>query len=396
MRRYYSSKKEVEAPQAVTQKGIADAIDIRVTHVPRSVRKLDEEGLIYESVMHIEGMDKRRKAYFLTEKGMFSANEIKRNLESRRIPYRDMEGNVSNVAISELTDLTGIRLDVLDIIRLFDKEGILSQRSMEMLSQHKTSDSEEGEKNLHDFPHKAPEVTDFIGRKRETEMLRSWLEDESVVLISINGSQGIGKTALLSNLLSSYHDRFSIFWFKFGKGDEFQQLKAFLSEFFTKQNRSELKIAMRGKGDGMGEIVKGTLASMAGSNSILVFDSLNRADSDSMRFIALLTQDLKAVEGSKLFILHEGPPKRYIKSTIGSEYFRELKLEGLDKASCRTLLGQKKLSRDEFERIFKLTEGNPLALKLIKSEDVKDLEKSGKYTPDELTLIKYLKSIDKI
>jgi hypothetical protein len=56
----------------------------------------------------------------------------------------------------------------------------------------------------------------------------------------------------------------------------------------------------------------------------------------------------------------------------------------------------KKLEKGEFERIFRLTEGNPLALKLIKSEDVRELEKSGKYTPEELTLIKYLKSLDKI
>jgi hypothetical protein len=396
LRRYYSSKKEVEAPQAVTQKGIADAIDIRVTHVPRSVRKLDEDGLIYESVMHIDGMDKRRKAYFLTEKGMFSANEIKRNLESRKIPYKDQDGNVTNITISEINDLSGIKLDVLDIIRLFDKEGILNQRSMQMLSEHSEADSEEGERMLFDFPHKAPEVMDFVGRKKEMEILRSWMEDESVVLISMNGDQGIGKTTLLAKILSNYHDIFSVFWFKFGKGDEFSQMKTFLSEFFSKQNRSEFKMAVRSKGNGMGDIVKGTVASMSGSNCMLVFDSLDHADQESVDFISLLTQDLGSIGDSKVVLLHEESPKKYIRSVIGSDYFKELKLKGLDRASCKTLLGQKKLSKDEFERIFKLTEGNPLAIKLIRSEDVKDLEKSGKYTPDELTMIKYLKSIDKI
>jgi hypothetical protein len=380
----------------VTQKGIADAIDIRVTHVPRSVRKLDEDGLIYESVMHIVGMDKRRKAYFLTEKGMFSANEIKRNLETRKIPYRDEEGSVTNVTISEISEVSGIKMDVLDIIRLFDKEGILSHKSMEMLSEHTQGDSEEGERMLFDFPHKAPDVGDFVGRKKETETLGSWMEDDEVALISISGGQGIGKTTLLSKLLAGYHDSVSVFWFKFGKGDEFSQMKTFLSEFFSKLNRSELKTAMRGKGNGMGDVIKGTVASMTGSNCVLVFDSLDRADEDSLKFVSLLAQDLKSVSGSKVVLLHEESPKRYIRSSIGSEFFREMKLEGLDRASCKTLLGQKKLSKDEFERIFKLTEGNPLALKLIKSEDVKDLEKSGKYTPDELTMIKYLKSIDKI
>ncbi len=395
LRRYYSAKKEVEAPQAVTQKGIADAIDIRVTHVPRSVRKLDEEGMIYETVMHINGMDKRRKAYFLTEKGMFSANEIKRNLEIRKFPFRDLEGNVKNVTPSEIGDLSGTRLDVLDLIKLVDKEGILSLRSIELLSEHAGNTSLEGDQKIFDFPHRVPIISDFIGRKKELGILRSLLDDDNIVLISINGEKGIGKSALLSDLLSDYKNKISILWFIYGKGDEFYEMKDFLSEFFIKHNRGELKTAIRGKGTGITDLIKGTIASLAGTNSILVFDSFDGADSQSKRFISLLSQDLNAISGSKIIIIHEKQAKQNLKSSIGSEHFSELKLKGLDKPSCKALLGQKKLRKDEFERIFKLTEGNPLALKLIKSENVKDLEKSGKYSPDELTLIKYLKSLDK-
>lgn len=396
LRRYYSAKNDVEAPQAVTQKGIADAIDIRVTHVPRSVRKLDDEGLIYESVMHINGMDKRRKAYFLTEKGMFSANEIKRNLEVRKIPYRDLEGNVQNITISEIGSLAGIKLDVLDLIKQVDKEGILSQRSMELLSEHFISDPEGGERKLFDFPHKIPTTLDFLGRKKEIETLRNWIEDDSTVLISINGTRGMGKTALLSELLSHYKDKISIFWFIYGKGDEFSEMSAFLADFFSRLDRGELKTAIKGKGNGIGKMIKGIISSIVGINSILVFDSYDDADSQSKRLISLLSQDLKAICGSKIIIIHEKQTRHYVKPAIDSEHFKELRLKGLDRASCKALLGQKKLGKDEFGRIFKLTEGNPLALKLIKSEDVRELEKSGKYTPDELTLIKYLKSIDKI
>jgi DNA-binding MarR family transcriptional regulator len=386
----------VEAPQAVTQKGIADAIDIRVTHVPRSVRKLDDEGLIYESVMHINGMDKRRKAYFLTEKGMFSANEIKRNLEGRKVPYKDLEGNVKNVTLSEIGDLTGLKLDVLDLIKLVDKEGILSQRSMDLLSEHAISDSEGAERKTFDFPHKVPITSDFIGRKKEMDTLRNWFEDDNIVLVSISGKQGMGKSALLSKLLTQYKEDMNIFWFTYGKGDEFQEMRDFLADFFSRQDRGELKTIIKGKGNGIGEIIKGLMTSIAGTDSTLVFDSFEKADSQSKKLISLLSQDLKSFTGSKIFLLHDMQAKQYVKPATGSEHFKELKLKGLDKASCKTLLSQKKLGKDEFERIFKLSEGNPLALKLIRSEDVKELEKSGKYSADELTLIKYLKSIDKI
>jgi GTPase SAR1 family protein len=385
----------VEAPQAVTQKGIADSIDIRVTHVPRSVRKLDEEGLIYESVMHIEGLDKRRKAYFLTEKGMYQANEIKRGLEERMVPYRDSQGNVQKIKIIKIKDETGLKLDVLDFIKLLDKEGILNQSSMELLSTHSGTKSEEKLQKIFDFPHKVPDIENFVGREKEIRTLSDWVEDESVVMISIFGDQGIGKTSLLAHLISDYRGKTSVFWFVFGKGDEFEKMRDFLSDFFEKLNRNELKTILHRKKASIGDIINGTTSSIVGTDTILVFDSFDSADLESKKFINLLSSDLKAISGSKIILMHQRPSKHYIKS-MGSEHFKKLELKGMDKASCKILLGQKKLKKDELERIYKLTEGNPLSLKLIKSEDVKDLEKSGKYTPDELTLIRYLKSLEKI
>ena len=81
---------------------------------------------------------------------------------------------------------------------------------------------------------------------------------------------------------------------------------------------------------------------------------------------------------------------------MGSKRYRDMELLGLDKDSCKSIIGIKKLEKREFERIYKLTEGNPLVLRLIRSEDISELKKSGKYTADELTLIKYLKTLDKI
>ena len=395
LRRYYTAQKEVEAPFAVTQKGIADAIDIRVTHVPRSVKKLDEEGLIYESVMHIEGLDKRRKAYFLTDKGMYQANEIKRNLEGRTVPFKDQNGKVRDVKISEIENLTGIKLDVLDLIKLIDKEGLLYQKSIESLVKKTVSDEKKDIK-IFDFPHKVPIIKDFVDRKEEREILLGWIKDQDITLISINGTTGIGKTSLLADVAFKLKDKMNIFWFGFGKGEGLNEMMGHLSEFFTRINRGELKAVLRGKDRGLGELLKGTLTALSSTNAILIIDALDDSDDTSKKFVYLLSQHLDEFIGSKIIILHRDQAKRYVKETMDSKHFKSLYLRGLDKKSCKAILGLKRLEKDEFERIFKLTEGNPLALKLIKSEDVGELEKSGKYTKDELTLIRYLKSLDKI
>ena len=395
LRRYYTAKKEVEAPKTVTQKGIADAIDIRVTHVPRSVKKLDDEGLIYESVMHIEGLDKRRKAYFLTEKGMYQANEIKRTLEERMVPFKDQNGKVNEIKIGEIGEMTGIKLDILDLVRLVDKEGVLNQRSLEMFAKSTKLEAKK-EMMLFDFPHRVPSTKDFVGRKTEMETLCKWIDDEEIILISISGKAGVGKTSLVSEIVSDLKDKISTFWYDFGKGEGFNEMIGHLSEFFVRLNRPELKTAFRGKEKGLGEILKGTAMSLGGINALLVFDSMHKADTMSTRFINLLSQDINSLYGSKIIILNREPIGLISKEAIESMHYKTMQLEGLDKKSCKILLSMKKLEKDEFERIFRLTEGNPLALKLIKTEDVRELEKSGKYTPEELTLIKYLKSLDKI
>jgi len=396
LRRYYTAQKEVEAPQAVTQKGIADAIDIRVTHVPRSVKKLEEEGLIYENVMHITGLDKRRKAYFLTEKGMFSANELKRSLGERRVTFKDAEGNVKEVKIADVEETTGLKLTLLDIIGLMDRESILSYSSMELLAKNREEGIIEGETTLFDFPHKVPVISDFVGRKREITSLKSWLSDDSTTIISVVGPKGIGKSSLVAHMIYGLRKKASIYWYDAEKGEGFDDMVETLADFFARLNRTELRSAIRAKEKGQREILKGMKTSLLGSNAILVFDSLDLADKQFHRFISGLSQELDALSGAKILIMHMGATDLVAQEALGSKSYRELELSGLDKESCKSILGVKKLEKREFERIHKLTEGNPLALKLIRSEDISELKKSGKYTADELTLIKYLKTLDKI
>lgn len=396
LRRYYTARMEAEASQAVTQKGIADAIDIRVTHVPRSVKKLDEEGLIYESVMHIKGVDKRRKAYFLTEKGMYKANELKKTIEERSITYKDSTGTVWNFKLSEVGEITGMKLGILNLVKLMDSEGILSQKSMEKLQKSMLLKTYETESKPFHLLQKLPSVKGFVGRKKELESLQQWIDDASIVLISVHGVEGIGKTALVAKSLTGFKNKEGIFWFEFGNVEGFEDMIEYLSDFLGDLNRNALKSAIKAKDKGLGDMVKATLKAVNGTNALVILDSLDEADSQSQRFVSMLCQSLDRINGAKIIILHKAPAKKYIRHAPESEHFRELLLKGLDRKSCISLLNLKKLDKNEFERIFRLTEGSPRALKLIKSEDISELKKSKKYTPDELTLIKYLKSLDKI
>ena len=396
LRRYYSVQKDVEAPQTVTQKGIADAIDIRVTHVPRSVKKLEEEGLIYESVMHIKGLDKRRKAYFLTEKGMFSANELKRSLSGRKVTFRDAKGNVKETRIADIEETTGLKISLLELIGLMDRDSILSYHSMEILAKNREQGISEGETTLFDFPHKIPVSSDFVGRKREISSLKNWIADENIIMISVAGVKGMGKSSLVAHVINGFRNEVSIFWYDSEKGEGFDDMLETLADFFARLNKTELKTAIRARERGQREILKGMKAALLGTNAILVLDTLDSADNHVHRFITGLSQELDGLLGAKIILVHRSQRNLIAKEAVGSKRYRDLELLGLDKDSCKSVIGIKKLEKREFERIYKLTEGNPLVLRLIRSEDISELKKSGKYTADELTLIKYLKTLDKI
>jgi tetratricopeptide (TPR) repeat protein/DNA-binding MarR family transcriptional regulator len=68
-------------PYPVTQNGIAEAVGIARPNVARTIKNLKDKELIFENKARIEKLDRRRKAYFLTDKGI---QEL-RSLENKKL-----------------------------------------------------------------------------------------------------------------------------------------------------------------------------------------------------------------------------------------------------------------------------------------------------------------------
>ena len=88
-----NEKDKYEVKQDITQHGIAKAICIRHEHVSRSVIKLIKEKFVFVRSMLIYESQRRTKAYFLTDKGLKYAKEIKKN-ELREISLRQLNKNL--------------------------------------------------------------------------------------------------------------------------------------------------------------------------------------------------------------------------------------------------------------------------------------------------------------
>ena len=76
LRDFYEFSESIEVPFSISQMGIANAVSIARSNVPRAIGGLKDEGLLIERQAHIAGVSRKRKAYFLTDVGMESADRV--------------------------------------------------------------------------------------------------------------------------------------------------------------------------------------------------------------------------------------------------------------------------------------------------------------------------------
>ena len=95
--RYSGFEDEIEVPVDISQVGIADAIGIRWNNVPRAMRELKEKNMVVEKLLHIKGMKRRRKAYFLTDSGKNEGYKLRNYLQDQKITMRFPDGREADI-----------------------------------------------------------------------------------------------------------------------------------------------------------------------------------------------------------------------------------------------------------------------------------------------------------
>jgi DNA-binding PadR family transcriptional regulator len=101
---YRTNNFENNAPEELTQMGIGLGIDINYSHVPRAVKRLQEQGLIIEKTVHIQSQPtgRRRKAYFLTDSGLKIAKDLLVGLAEYDVDFKDKSGKISKISLVQV------------------------------------------------------------------------------------------------------------------------------------------------------------------------------------------------------------------------------------------------------------------------------------------------------
>ncbi len=199
-------------PWEITQEGIAKAIGITVTHVPRELEDLLEKGLVEEIKGRVKDKEKRMNVYFLTPSGILEVEKVKDEIGSIKVEYNKR------------------KVKLKDIVEKYSEMNWL-----EALEIAKKNNKNNDKKNFIEGFTKI----NLIDRKNEIKSLKKWLKSNSRYLV-IRGEKGIGKTSLISKFIFFAKD-WNIIMVQIDKVNDLKSFKDKLQNSFNEKIEKIMK-----------------------------------------------------------------------------------------------------------------------------------------------------------
>ncbi|HEQ78925.1 MAG TPA: ATP-binding protein, partial [Euryarchaeota archaeon] len=191
---HYEEKMHV--PHHLTQKGISDKTGIRINHIPKTIRRLVENGELEEFLAYVHGAKRKRKAYSLTEMGKVRGKEVLSDIQGREITVVDGLGRSKETTIESVYKKVQESMSLVDLIELVDNDNRLDENLCL---------KGEGVQTVSRL-HNAPLAKDFLGRDKELQELSQWLKGSEYPLLMLSGIRGVGKSWLVSHFMKRLVD----------------------------------------------------------------------------------------------------------------------------------------------------------------------------------------------
>ena len=205
LRDFMDHSDKVEVPFALSQMGIANAVSIARSNVPRAISGMKEAGHLIERQAHVTGVSRKRKAYFLTDEGARVADDIWDRVSENSVRLINPDGQSVNTTISVALEETELPLRHVDMLRYMDESGTIDLTGLtpELIERDL---SKHIEKQLVSYLNDLPRTRRFYGRTKEIDVMAELLDAKSASIL-VPGIAGIGKTSLSTKILDRFTHR---------------------------------------------------------------------------------------------------------------------------------------------------------------------------------------------
>ena len=346
-----------EYPPDCTQAGIAVAVGISRTHVPRAVRGLVKDRLVTELTARVKGHYRRMNVYAVTTEGLNNVDRLWKTLLTLSYPVLG-DGKTAEMTGKDIEELVGRKRAIAAISQMRDGVVRIYETRRAPVRELK----------------EAPTVEAFYGREAELKLMDDFMDSDAKVLVVL-GNRGYGTTALTRMFIEDQEEE-DVLWAALTPETKAKELESKLIDF-GKRIRKDITT--------FSEV-------LALGNAILVFDDYFSASDD---LVELFADAIDNAKDAKIVISarQETPAYSwfYQKKHVDSGTVQELKIKGLDENSAKRMLGNDKIEKDALRRIMMMTRGQPMILKMLKEGDFKGLKKNTVFTSEEIRYLLFLK-----
>jgi DNA-binding MarR family transcriptional regulator len=355
--RFASDIPPEEYPADAAQTGIALAVGISRTHVPRAVKGLIKDGLVTELTARVKGHERRMSVYVVSAEGIRRAEDLwKLALEAS---YKVVSNNsTTSMSGKEIEALVGKKRALAVVSQM--REGVVTIDETRRAPMRDLSNS--------------PSVRDFHGRDAELDAMEEFIESDSRMLV-ILGNRGYGTSSLARKFVDEQDDQ-DVLWTILEPGISVDALKRRMVDFGKKlgRNVSDAKDVLQIE------------------NLVLVFDDYHSVSEEVVEFFGSLVE-AKGEAKTVITAREETPAYNwfYHKEHVDSKIVRELRIRGLDEPSAKKLLGNPSIEPDALKRIMMMSRGQPLTLKLLGDRDLVGLKASTVFTAEEIRYMLFLR-----
>lgn len=347
-----------EYPPDCTQAGIAVAVGISRTHVPRAVKGLIKEGLVTELTARVRGHERRMSVYVISPEGLRTTERLWQEAQRREFSVLK-DGSVVRMTGRRIEELLGKKRAIAVISQM--RDGVLA------VAERRRSPV----RDMEDAPH----LERFYGRAQELEAMDGFMDSDAKLLVVL-GNKGYGTTALTRKFVDS-QEEMDVLWIGLRDDSDVDGIQARLIGFGRRVSREV-------------EDVKGVLGL---DNALLVFDDYFSVSEEVVEFFGWLVENADA---AKVIISarQETPAYNwfYQRKHVDSGVVQELRIKGLDGASAKKLLGNDRIEEDALRRIMMMTHGQPMVLSMLRDGDAEGLKRSTVFTPEEIRYLLFLKA----
>ena len=369
---YVDHTDKVEVPFALSQMGIANAVSIARSNVPRAISGMKEAGHLVERQAHVTGVSRKRKAYFLTDEGAKVADEIWSRISENKVRVIHSDGRSESSTLAQAIESSELPLRHVDMLRYMDDSGTidLSGLSSELVERDL---SKHIEKQLVSYLNDLPRTRRFYGREKELDVMAKLLEAKSASIL-VPGIAGIGKTSLSTKILDRFTHRRNLLYHRC---QDWEGSRAFLeacAEWLSAVGYNDLSDYLASTPVPQTSMAVNLIsAGLSESPSLIVIDDLHKVGDETLysilRELTLRIHSLNEV-GLVMFsrsfrmVVPESDQSGNIVTLV-------MPLQGLDEESSRQILtAMPKMDSDQFMHIYSLSRGHPLILELINRGNV--------------------------